>query len=91
MAEEKNAELTAMLKAWQKYKDAEAHFKTAWRAWCGNYDENPLLLHARMKQAQNVRDVTRAVFYERAEAFAAALAAQDKEYVEVNNGNRQLE
>ena len=91
MAEEKNAELIAMLKAWQKYKDAEAKFKTAARAWRGNYDENPLLLHARMKQAQNVRDVTRAVFYERAEAFAAALAAQDKEYVEVNNGNRQLE
>lgn len=79
----------AMMTAWHVFIDATRDYYEARNAYWNDSgcEEKQTLLReteARRKSASEI-------YYAADKAYTAALAAQDKEYVEVNNGNRQLE
>lgn len=77
----------AMMKAWHAFIDATRDYYEARNAYWNDSacEEKQTLLReteARRKSASEI-------YYAADKAYTAALAAQDKEYVEVINGKRQ--
>lgn len=77
----------AMMTAWQAFIDATRDYYEARNAyWNDSVCEEKQTL---LRETEARRKSASEIYYAADKAYTAALAAQDKEYVEVINGKRQ--